>query len=429
MTYENEYTEFKTLVTNDLYKEVVAFANTDGGTIHIGVDDFGNKIGVSDIDDAYIRITNGIRDAIAPDVTMFCKYSINENIIKIEVSEGSRKPYYLKSKGLKPSGVYIRQGSSSAPASEEQIRAMIKESDGDNFEIMRSLNQNLTFDAAEKTFKKYSVNFSEEKYIALGIKDSSNSLYTNLGFLLSDQCQHTTKVAVFADENNTEFRDSKEFSGSLFTQLDDTFSYLMLCNKNVSEFKGLERIDRFDYPEEAIREALLNSIVHRDYSFSGSIIINVNDKEMEFISIGGLVQGLTADDIKSGISQPRNKNLAAVFHRLHLIESYGTGIRRIYNLYSKCNAQPRIEVTSNTFKIVLPNMNYQLPVYQNDNILTEQMKKVMNFAKENGEVTEADIQSVLNVKRTRAYEIAKSLSDMGLLRVCGRGANKKYLLP
>ncbi|MGN1433770.1 MAG: RNA-binding domain-containing protein [Ruminococcus sp.] len=429
MTYENEYTEFKTLVTNDLYKEVVAFANTDGGTIHIGVDDFGNKIGVSDIDDAYTRITNGIRDAIAPDVTMFCKYSLNENIIKIEVSEGSRKPYYLKSKGLKPSGVYIRQGSSSAPASEEQIRVMIKESDGDNFESMRSLDQNLTFDAAAKTFEKYSVKFSEEKYIALGIKDSSNSLYTNLGFLLSDQCQHTTKVAVFADENNTEFRDSKEFSGSLFTQLDDTFSYLMLCNKNVSEFKGLERIDRFDYPEEAIREALLNSIVHRDYSFSGSIIINVNDKEIEFISIGGLVQGLTADDIKSGISQPRNKNLAAVFHRLHLIESYGTGIRRIYNLYSKCTAQPRIEVTSNTFKIVLPNMNYQLPVYQNNNILTEQMKKVMNFAKENGEVTETDIQSLLNVKRTRAYEIAKSLCDKGLLRVYGRGINKKYLLP
>lgn len=239
MTYENENTEFKTLVTNDLYKEVVAFANTDGGTIHIGVDDFGNKIGVGDIDDAYTRITNGIRDAIAPDVTMFCKYSINDSIIKIEVSEGSRKPYYLKSKGLKPSGVYIRQDSSSTPASEEQIRAMIKESDGDNFESMRSLNQNLTFDAAEKTFKKYSVKFSEEKYIALGIKDSSNSLYTNLGFVLSDQCQHTTKVAVFADENNTEFRDSKEFSGSLFTQLDDTFSYLMLCNKMFRSLKDL----------------------------------------------------------------------------------------------------------------------------------------------------------------------------------------------
>lgn len=154
---------------------------------------------------------------------------------------------------------------------------------------MRSLNQNLTFDAAQKAFEKYLVKFSEEKYIALGIKDNTNSLYTNLGFLLSDQCQHTTKVAVFADENNTEFRDSKEFSGSLFTQLDDTFSYIMLCNKNVSEFKGLERIDSFDYPEEALREALLNSIVHRDYSFSGSIIINVNDKEMEFISIGDIV--------------------------------------------------------------------------------------------------------------------------------------------
>lgn len=430
MAFENEYTEYKAQVTKDLYKEVAAFANSEGGTVYIGVDDSGKVTGADNPDEVYTRITNGIRDAIAPDVTMFCKYSLSDSgVVKIEVAEGARKPYYLKSKGLKPGGVYIRQGASSAPASEEQIRSMIKVSDGDNFETMRSLEQSLTFDEAEKAFKRYSVDFSEEKYVALGIRDSSNSMYTNLGFLLSDQCGHTVKAAVFADENNTVFRDSKEFGGSLFKQLEDTFSYLMLCNRNISEFKGLERIDSADYPQEALREALLNALVHRDYSFSGSIIINVNEKEMEFISLGGLVQGLSAEDIKCGISQPRNKNLAEVFHRLHLIESYGTGIRRIYSLYENCSVQPRIEITSNTFKLVLPNMNYHnsyAAKKKEEQPLTEQMERVIDLACERGEISEAEIQSLLDIKRTRAYEIAKALRDKGLLDVIGRGADKRY---
>lgn len=113
-----------------------------------------------------------------------------------------------------------------------------------------------------------------------------------------------------------------------------------------------------DYPVEAIREALFNAIVHRDYSYSGSIIINITEKEMEFISIGGLLPDLTSEDIRSGISQPRNKKLAEIFHRLHLIEAYGTGIRKIFDLYKTCNRQPDIVLTPNTFKLVLPNMNF-----------------------------------------------------------------------
>lgn len=214
MKLETENIEFKSQVTDDLYKEVIAFANTDGGIIYIGIDDNGNTIGIDNVDKNYTRITNGIRDAIMPDVTMFVKYALQDNgVIKITVGEGSYKPYYLKAKGLKSSGVYIRQGTSSAPASPERIRQMIKESDGDTFEEMRSIEQELTFDNISKAFEKYKVEFSKEKYRILGITDTSGALYTNLALILSDQCQHTTKVAVFADESNTEFRDSKEFKG------------------------------------------------------------------------------------------------------------------------------------------------------------------------------------------------------------------------
>lgn len=427
MKLETENIEFKLQVTDEIYKEVIAFANTDGGTIYVGINDNGDVVGIDNIDETYTRITNGIRDVIHPDVTMFIKYTLQDNkVVKITVGEGSYKPYYLKSKGLKPNGVYIRQGASSVPASPEQIRQMIKDSDGDVFEDMRSMEQSLTFHAAEKMFKKYNVEFSAEKYRVLGMIDSSDSLYTNLALLISDQCMHTTKVAVFANDTNTEFRDSKEFTGSVFEQLENTFDYLMLCNKTMATFKGLERVERSDYPQEAIREALLNAIVHRDYSFSGSIIINVNDNEMEFISIGGLVSGLSPDDIRSGISQPRNKKLAEVFHRLHLIESYGTGIRRIYSLYNNCAIQPRIEVTANTFKIVLPNMNSN-DVKETVAAVTHQMQSVLDFIEENGEISDSEVQELLQIKNTRAYTLMKKMEKEGLIVIVGRGSRKKYI--
>ena len=114
MMYENEHVEYKSQMLEDLYKEVIAFANTDGGVIYIGIDDQGNLTGIDDIDETYTRLTNGIRDAIQPDVTMFVRYILQENkVIRIEVGEGSYKPYYLKAKGLKPTGVYVCQGATS----------------------------------------------------------------------------------------------------------------------------------------------------------------------------------------------------------------------------------------------------------------------------------------------------------------------------
>ena len=437
MQYESERIEYKSQMIDDIYKEVIAFANTDGGVIYLGIDDKGNLVGIDNVDETYTRLTNGIRDAIVPDVTMFVRYVLQDNkVIQIEVGEGSYKPYYLKSKGMKPAGVYVRQGASSVQASPDQIRRMIKDSDGDVFEEMRSFAQELSFEEAERTFKRYQVDFSEEKYIALGLRNIHDDQYTNLAMLLSDQCQHTTKIAVFGDEANITFKDAKEFGGSIFKQLDESFAYLTLCNRTAATFKGLERVELSDYPEDALREALLNSLVHRDYSYSGSIIINVNDSCIEFISIGGLMPGLSAEDIRSGISQPRNRKLAEIFHRLRLIESYGTGIRKIYALYKGCAAQPRIEVTPNTFKLVLPNMNAAATASESAPeeteeaplVITPQMKNVMEYLAEYGEMTDEDLQELLDIKKTRAYLLARQMNENGLIEIIGRGTAKKYKL-
>lgn len=396
--------------------------------MYIGIDDNGKAVGLSNVDDTYTRITNGIRDAITPDVTMFVKYTIQENkVVSITIQEGANKPYYLRAKGLKPSGVFVRQGTSSVQASNEKIRQMIKDNDGDNFEAMRSLEQSLTFNSATSAFKNYGIEFSEDKYLALGMVHKNDKLFTNLALLMSDQCQHTIKVAVFADEQNTSFKDSQEFKGSIFKQIDEAFSYIRLNNRTSAYFEGLKRIEKAEYPESALREALLNSVVHRDYSYSGSIIININDRQMEFISIGGLSPGLTAEDIQSGISQPRNKNLAEVFHRLKLIESYGTGIRRIYKLYNDCAEKPRIELTSNTFKMILPNMNITKPL-PHKLYLTQQEEKIINFLLLNKQMTEDDIMQLLGVKKTRAYNIARQMCKSNLIIKVGKGANKRYFL-
>ena len=307
------------------------------------------------------------------------------------------------------------------------------------FESARSILQDLTFDSAEVEFKSRNITFAEDKYISLGLRDTEKDLFTNLALLLSDQCTHSVKVAVFDDPANTIFIDRREFSGSIFKQLHDTYDYLMLNNRTVSLIHGLDRIDSIDYPPEAIREALLNALIHRDYSYSGSIIININKERMEFISIGGLLPGLSANDIMTGISQPRNPKLAQVFFRLKHIEAYGTGIRRIYDLYRNSDPKPEIAVSENTFRITLPNMNFRSENGENGSGVSEntsdsktykvtaQMREVMNYLSQYEAITDDELMELLNLKRTRAYIVANQLANMGLIDIIGRGKDKKYI--
>ena len=151
---ESETIELKEIVTEEIKKEIIAFANCDGGKLYIGVKDDGTVIGVDDADNVSLQISNMVRDTIKPDVTMFVHYETIEEegkeIIAIDIQRGTDRPYYLAKKGMRPEGVYVRQGYSSVPATDNAIRRMIKETDGDRFEAMRSLNQNLTFEATKK---------------------------------------------------------------------------------------------------------------------------------------------------------------------------------------------------------------------------------------------------------------------------------------
>ena len=248
---ENKTTEFKREYVDDIKYAIVAFANTDGGKIYIGVNDDGSVRGIENTDAVMLRITNMIRDSIRPDVTMFTECAIEtieeKPVVVLTVQRGTARPYYLAGKGIRPEGVYVRQSASSVPSSETAILNMIKETSGDRYEDARSINQQLTFEKAESYFAKRSLPFGDQQKRTLNIIGSDGT-YTNLGMLLSDQCVHTIKLAVFDGSKKSVFRDRKELSGSLLTQLEDAYSYIDQFNHTHAEFEGLERIDRRDTP-------------------------------------------------------------------------------------------------------------------------------------------------------------------------------------
>lgn len=353
-----------------------------------------------------------------------------------EVAKGTSRPYYLVAKGLKPSGVFVREGSASVPASPAAIIKMIKESDGDIFENARSLEQELTFRYTENEFKKRGVSFGSQQKKTLHVVNA-DGLYTNLAFLLSDQCRHSVKLAVNSGKDKIIFQDRAEFSGSIFQQMNDAYDYICKYNKLGARIRGLYRIDTRDYPDDALRESLINAIMHRDYAFNASILVSIFDDRIEFISVGSLVAGMSYNDMMLGVSMQRNENLANVLYRLQLVESYGTGIPRIMNAYKNFSVQPKIEVSDNAFKITLPNMNASVPKQQQ---LTEKhvtaekdsaksMQEVINFLSVNKFITRLEVEDLLDVSQATAARLLKKMCDSNLLLVQGSGKNRCYVLP
>lgn len=432
MYNEDQKTELKVELTKDIKKEIVAFANTNDGTIYIGIDDDGRIVGLTDAEKDLEALSGMIREGIKSDLTLYTKIYIekinNKDIIVVKVSEAPNKPYYLSDKGLKSSGVYLRHGNVSVQASEEVIKKMLVESNSNSFESNISKEQNLHFDYLKVLFKQHNLEINDNKFKALNIIDLNNR-YTNLGLLLSDECPYSIKCAIFNGKNKLEFKDRKEFTGSVLKQANEAFEYLNLFNRIKGKIVGLERVDTRDYPEYALREALLNAIIHRDYNFTGSILISLFDDRFEITSLGGLVKGLNMADLYYGVSESRNPNLANVFYRLKYVESFGTGIERIFESYENYDKKPLLLNTENTFKVVLYNVNY-IDDNSEKKLLSNltQEEQIIEYLKKNEKVNRKIVEALLNISKTRANNILNKMVDDEILVRINSGRNVSYIL-
>ncbi|MBQ9697769.1 MAG: putative DNA binding domain-containing protein [Acidaminococcaceae bacterium] len=444
---ENRTTEFKREYTDNLKYTVIAFANTEGGKIYIGINDDTTVCGVDNTDEIMLSIGNMLRDSIRPDITMFTDCCVKtmqgKNVIVLTVQRGTARPYYLYSKGIRPEGVYVRQGASSVPASETAILSMIKETSGERYEEARALNQNLSFSSTEKHFKTENIIFGEAQMRTLCVINEDGT-FSNLALLLSDQCIHTIKAAFFDGSDKMVFRDRKEFSGSVFQQLEETAAYIDHFNRTRAEIVGLVRVEERDYPPEALREALINSVIHRDYALSGPTLVSIFDDRIEILNLGGLVKGISYEDIMLGVSLQRNRHLANVFYRLKLIEAYGTGIRKINGCYADSSVKPKIEITEHAFKITLPNKNYvkeknllkvqepsatyQIKYSEQKETFSLRENVVISLFNDRDTIGRKDVESALQISQATAILILRSMVNKGILVKENAGKYQKYRL-
>lgn len=417
---EDERTEFKSQLTKESMKTVVAFSNTAGGTLYYGLDDDGSPVGVKDVDAVSLDLIHLLADTIRPDVTATTDVEHismgGKDVIRVDVLEGPTKPYYLREKGLRTEGVYIRKGPSSIQASESLIIKMIREG-AVSYESSISLEQDLTFDDASEVFRDSNVEFGEAQKKTMGFY--AGELYTVLAYLISDQCQAGIKLAAYSDEYKNEFLDRAEVKGSVLTQAEKALSFINTYNPLVSKIEGLRRNDYRAYPVSSLREALINAVVHRDYSISADTLVSIFGDRMSIASYGGLRRGIGVDDLMMGISSPRNPKLASIFYRLGFVEAFGTGIPRIMGDYRDAGVKPSIDLSTNVFKLELPRRTSK---GADQSIIDD----VMEYARSRESFTRSEIEDLVDVSKSKITSILLDMQSEGLIEKYGEGRATKY---
>ena len=380
-------------------------------------------VGVKDAKSELDRISNMLADSIDPNLILNISLEIVEElgkeIIVIKVLKGTKRPYYLKSKGMTPEGVYIRFGATNKQATRDDIIKMMLEDNGVHFEDNISKEQELTFHALEREFEEKALELDNAKMKNMGLINESN-LYTNLAYIVSDQNKFPIKIAMYKGNDKEEFLDQKELENmSVFEQLHEVERFLNLVVKIPAKIIGMKRVESPEYNLEVIRESLLNSIIHRDYSVYGSTLINIYNNSIEIVNIGGLVGGLTIEAIKKGSSATRNPKLASIFHRLGYVEAYGSGIPRIMTKYQYQEKQPSIETTENSFFITFPKLD---SVFESENgelnILIDYIKKQTKISREN-------VEELFDCSKTTALRILNKYVEKEIIKQVRIG-NKTY---
>ena len=426
---------------NQISKTVCAFANRAGGYIVVGVNDRGDVKGLSnDLLDEYLdRISNIVHDSVYPMlIPELYTYKIdNKNVIVVQVYPGNMPPYYIKSDG-KLKGTYIRVGKTNKQADSEMIQELERRRVNKTFDedISREADEGSISNLIRILENALGKEVTKEKLenlnllVAVGdVKYLSNAALIVLGEM--DNCR--IKCARFTGDSVLDFIDRKEYSGDLFNQLDSAIGFIKshINIAGVISGSGLRRKDVLEIPEEVFREAVLNAIVHRDYSISGSDIkIAVYNSRIDVISPGGLPKSITVEEIYAGRSEIRNKIIARIFREAGIIEQWGSGIPRIREaceqkglktpeisengMFVKLTIYRRIKETEMNGK----NAQSTIKISKGSKI-GEEKERVCQLIKENSNCTVNDISRLISISEASVQRRLESLQKENRIRRLG----------
>ncbi len=358
---ETNRIEYKRELTSelDIEKEVVAFLNyKEGGYIYIGIDKDGATVGINDVDDCMLKLKDRIKHNISPSAMGLFDIAEEQrdgrSIVKITVASGIEKPYFKTKYGMTPRGAYMRVGTAAEPMPQEQIDRLFAMRTRNSIGRIVSNRQDLNFEQLriyyDERGKRLNDNFKRTLELL-----TDDGKYNYVAYLLADENGNSIKVAKYSSLDRCDLVENNEYGYcSLIKATKSVLSKLDIENKVAATITPMERVETPLWNKVALREAVINAIVHNDYSFEVPPKFEIFPNRLEITSAGRLPESLSREEFFNGISIPRNKELMRIYRDVELVESLGSGIPRILKAYgADC-----FTFTENFIRITLPISGY-----------------------------------------------------------------------
>ena len=337
---ETNRIENKEQLNEDFEQEVIAFLNyKEGGIIYVGIRKNGQVAGVQDVDLTQLQVKDRIKNNIQPSTLGLFDVVVetidNKEVIKVVISSGTEKPYYLRKKGRTPEGCYIRVGSSKERMTERMIDDMYSKRIKNTLKEIDSPRQELTFNQLKIYYEEHGLKLNDNFLQNLDLLTSEGK-YNYNAFLLADENNVSIKLVKYLGTNKMDLVENQEYGyRCIITATQRILDRLDAENTVYAkiEYKGRKEVEMID--KAALKEAVINAVVHNDYSYGNSPIVELYSDRLEITSAGGLPQELSQEEFLEGVTAPRNKELIRVFKDVDLIENIGSGVLRILDAYDK----------------------------------------------------------------------------------------------
>ena len=406
--------ENKEQLNEDFEQEVIAFLNyKEGGIIYVGIRKSGQVVGVQDTDLTQLQIKDRIKNNIQPSTLGLFDVTVetidNKEVIKVVISSGTEKPYYLRKKGRTPEGCYIRVGSSKERMTERMIDDMYSRRIKNTLKEIDSPRQELTFNQLKIYYEEHGLKLNNNFLQNLDLLTSEGK-YNYNAFLLADENNVSIKLVKYLGTNKMDLVENQEYGyRCLITATQKILDRLDTENTVYAkiEYKGRKEVEKID--SKALKEAVINAVVHNDYSYGNSPIVELYSDRIEITSAGGLPQELSQEEFLEGVTAPRNKELIRVFKDVDLIENIGSGVLRILDAYDKNCFKFMEHFLRVSFKYKGNPFEYDQKNDQesNQNNLNLIQNKILNLIKQNPKITQVEIAKILGVSREKVkYNIA-----------------------
>ncbi|BDS14713.1 RNA-binding domain-containing protein [Aureispira anguillae] len=336
---ENNRIEYKEKLTLGLEKEVVAFLNKDGGVLYIGVNDNGQGVGVDNLDGDMLKIKDRLKYNISPSCMglfdLVREQLDGKEVIKIILASGVEKPYYIQKKGMSEKGCFIRIGTAAEPMARKMIDELYAKRTRNSIRKIKSNKQTLNFEQLKIYYQESGKELNESFATNLELLNE-DGFFNYVAYLLADSNNISIKVAKYAGTNRVALIENNEYGNcSLMKATKLVLDKINLENKTITQITAQERGEVRLWNPIALREAIVNALVHNDYTTEIPPKFELFEDRIEITSTGGLPRGLSQVEFFEGYSVPRNKEIMRVFKDIRLVEQLGSGVPRILRSYGK----------------------------------------------------------------------------------------------